>query len=1318
MRQHHLTTTPDHAHNNYHQSRSGSSIHLLRSGGQSWQKMFSAILILSMILISPMGISPAHALDKVILIAPTNGVTITGVDAPPVGMPEFSWVAVGGAAKYRLQVSSTVGFNTGTIPVEVLTPNTTYTPIIGANLADGIWYWRVRADSPAPVGEWSDVRTFVKDWATPSNTPTLIAPLNATTLDFFDAPVFSWTPVLGAAEYLLQISSSPTSWTSLVADEFTLTTTVQPLAKLANGLYYWRVIPLDAGSTYHQGTPSDVRSFTVDYNPVITLLEPVDDATPAFTPTFRWTAVRGAQMYRLQYSTNPTFPDTSITITKTTYSTTYTPVDALSNDVNYYWRVKAISNLSETDYTPYYTFVKRWYIQPVLLTPTNNYQHQRFPVFSWTPVPGAAFYIVDTSLDSGFGVLESTQRTLNTYYTPKEYSGDYLVYYWRVTPYDGNGKKGLVSNTGSYRSYQFSVAPHQVYPQYYYPPDDYPYPYDEITTNPHEDRTVAIPIFIWQRVYEYPSGAIFPYAYRLQVSTDPLFESDIWELNTENTHATPFVGNDFTPSTGTDYYWRVCPLAPTVDCADIYDPWSQTWRTRFDPALGLTPTSGSSPTLIRPTNGFEYAEATPLLQWFPLEGASSYDVEISLDTSFSATVDSAEVTYPAYAPPQSLAQRSLGDVDFGVYYWRVRQHGSVTWSETRRFQVSAQSQWAPTRSLGNTANRLQIGSDPAGEIELADPDYDLTNLQAAQSSSDWYFGFNVPPSPDTVVNYALYLDRDHVEGSGATLDARGNTVTTLSTYRPEYAIYMNKYAGSYDAGHAYLYAWTGSAWGTPQILATIGAGLSYSGDYIEIRMPNTSIGHQDNTGTYTASLFSLPVGSGNPQDSVPSDPNIPGISPVISRFSNVTERMNQIMPPNDVGVDPTTFPSIQPYYWDWPILAPWAGAIIRTYTDPSFTSEVPSSLGFGQVESTGSYYAQSTYAFFTDFIGDNTYYWRVQPDYQPGSNEILGVWSQGSRFERQGLIPVNLHTSVDFATPTFTWDMVEGANNYKLQVSTDPTFSGTPAIDVATRQNSYTYAEATLEEATYYWRVLVHRWAQSGTGVDNAWTTPTVPCPADPTVDDGCFTLRLPIPTGLSPETTLPHLVVGQAPTFCWTPLIENSPLGEPVLAAFKYRLQYSRNDAFSSPVNVDTEQSCWTAMIGLADGDIYWHVAMMDGDSKLGSFSGTEALTKQYPITTLISPVGGGTIATTPTFIWTPVDGAAKYRLQTSTNETFSPIVDDVTTQNARYTPLKTYDNFRTYFWRVAIIDDDGIQGPYTDALIILDPYAYHFFLPYAERP
>ncbi len=65
------------------------------------------------------------------------------------------------------------------------------------------------------------------------------------------------------------------------------------------------MVPIDPGE--RAGTPSAERSFIAGYNLIPTLLEPADGATPVFTPTFRWTAVRGAEFYKLQYSTNSDF---------------------------------------------------------------------------------------------------------------------------------------------------------------------------------------------------------------------------------------------------------------------------------------------------------------------------------------------------------------------------------------------------------------------------------------------------------------------------------------------------------------------------------------------------------------------------------------------------------------------------------------------------------------------------------------------------------------------------------------------------------------------------------------------------------------------------------------------------------------------------------------------------------------------------------------------------------------------------------------------------------------------------------------------------
>jgi len=556
---------------------------------------------------------------------------------------------VDGATSYRLQVSGDIGFATTPV-VNITTPNTSYTPTNATVFPDGIWYWRVRVEAPAPIGEYSSVWSFNKVWATETNRPILNEPADGVTVDFYDSPLFSWGTVMGAAKYKLQIYSSPGGWATPVYTATTLATTHQPNAKLANGTYYWRVVPVDGGS--HEGTPSEERSFVSAYNPVeLALIEPENNAIPTFTPTFRWTAVRGAQYYRLQYSTDPSF---SASVTQIdTRNTSYTPTTTLPNDVNYYWRMRVHSGSSISDWTPSRTFVKRWDIKPILLTPTNNYQHQRFPVFSWTPVPGASYYKVEISLYPGFSPIYDSGNTANTFFSPNKYNGDPNTYYWRVTPYDGNAKPGVPSNTSSYRSYNDSVAPSQVYPLFYYPPNS--------SMNPHEDRTVALPVFIWNRV-SVPSGSpeqgnIFADAYRLQVSTDPTFASILWTVDTENTTATPTTDNPFTPLAETDYFWRVRPLIGGSESGE----WSQIWKARFDLSMGLNPES--DPLLIRPSDRFEFAESTPLLEWFPISSATGYEVQISDDDTFSTVIDSASVSNPLYAPTISLAQRSLGDVD-------------------------------------------------------------------------------------------------------------------------------------------------------------------------------------------------------------------------------------------------------------------------------------------------------------------------------------------------------------------------------------------------------------------------------------------------------------------------------------------------------------------------------------------------------------------------------------------------------------------------------------------------------------------------------
>jgi hypothetical protein len=407
--------------------------------------------------------------------------------------------------------------------------------------------------------------------------------------------------------------------------------------------------------------------------------------------------------------------------------------------------------------------------------------------------------------------------------------------------------------------------------------------------------------------------------------------------------------------------------------------------------------------------------------------------------------------------------------------------------------------------------------------------------------------------------------------------------------------------------------------------------------------------------------------------------------------------MNLDSPPNSASGDPTICPSSLPFYWDWPTgsdpSTPFAGSKIEVHLDPNYTNL----LAEFHINSTDAYFGENNVVILDDIIGDHIYYWRVQPRYWlSGHDPTFGAWTGGWSFRRFGFTAQNLKTSANWATPTFSWDIVEGASTYRLQVSTNPNFNST-VINQVTPMTSYTPL-TTLAQGNYYWRVQVNR----HNGIENDWSQ----------VEQ--FSLSLPEPTGLTPN----QQIVRNSPTFCWDPLVDYSdaPLHEPILTAWKYRVQVSRDENFINIYDsVDTNNNCWTPSSGYHDGTFWWHVAMIDGNGNLSNNSPAANFIKQYPATTLISPIGGS-VPETPTFIWTPVDGAATYVFEVSKYSTFSQTYDSIETINTQFSPTKLYDNNTIYYWRVAIQDLNGRQGPFTDAKILvgLGDYSY---LPLINR-
>jgi hypothetical protein len=241
------------------------------------------------------------------------------------------------------------------------------------------------------------------------------------------------------------------------------------------------------------------------------------------------------------------------------------------------------------------------------------------------------------------------------------------IWYWRVTPYDGAGFAGKSSDGGpnpqprSFRADYDSLAPNLVYPQYYYRPDNYPSPDTTVSTYPHEDRTAPLPVFRWNRVFDMSGDAPIN-AYRLQVSTDPQFDTVNWDFETENTGAAPTDLDPFVWNESTLYYWRVCGIG-ALGPGGCITPWSQIWAVRFaacdtttdSPPPGSAPACRSLPvqratTLLRPVDGAELVESTPLFEWFPRLSAASYQIQVSQDPTYSTVVIDDRDNHPANMP--------------------------------------------------------------------------------------------------------------------------------------------------------------------------------------------------------------------------------------------------------------------------------------------------------------------------------------------------------------------------------------------------------------------------------------------------------------------------------------------------------------------------------------------------------------------------------------------------------------------------------------------------------------------------------------------
>jgi hypothetical protein len=299
------------------------------------------------------------------------------------------------------------------------------------------------------------------------------------------------------------------------------------------------------------------------------------------------------------------------------------------------------------------------------------------PIFSWTAVTGAGLYRIDIATDSHFNNIVFSDITTSTSWAMRSPLPDNAVgsgYWWRVVW----GKTPL--------------APTYLVDETLVPTATFTKQTQPIPGTAASGVVSAPPLFTWSDV---PGAA----KYELQVSRDEQFADSTTQSMDVYGLGTWWTATQGTPLTSGTWYWRVRP----IDVAGQGLTFS---------SIGTFTISPPTPSLTAPSAGAKVI-ASPLMKWTPVNGACSYDVQVSDSPIFpvagsggtaSSVPGGANTAQTAYVPTGQLITHA------GTWYWHVRAElcnkDTGPWSAAEAFA----SELPPDFHLNTIPTRTQYGA--------------------------------------------------------------------------------------------------------------------------------------------------------------------------------------------------------------------------------------------------------------------------------------------------------------------------------------------------------------------------------------------------------------------------------------------------------------------------------------------------------------------------------------------------------------------------------------------------------------------------------